>query len=326
MHSGFIHTAAAGLLLCLAACGKQVPDGADGLPISFRSEVATKALLDTDGLRGETIVVNDVHVDAAGVASLYMKDVPLKYSSGAWSTEPLYYWTKGGSHWFAAHVEGQDVSFTQDGGGRGNDRLCSGVITLSTGNQPDLLYAFEDRDLDNSGNPHAPVPLDFRHALAAVRINITNMKYDEGLAISGYELRNIAAEGSFEVSRGAPGEVGQPVYTLQPRSDAAYQVNRTDDRISVPSGGRHTLYSGEGAVGADGSLLVWPQEIVDGTEAITLVVTRYYQEDIEIPLSGASVSRWQPGRRYTYDINLADDHINVTATVQPWEMNDVIID
>ncbi len=326
MHSGFIHTAAAGLLLCLAACGKQVPDGADGLPISFRSEVATKALLDTDGLRGETIVVNDVHVDAAGVASRYMKDVPLEYSFGAWSTEPLYYWTKGGSHWFAAHVEGQDVSFTQDGGGRGNDRLCSGVITLSTGNQPDLLYAFEDRDLDNSGNPHAPVPLDFRHALAAVRINITNMKYDEGLAISGYELRNIAAKGSFGAGRDIYDAGGQPEYSLTGRS-TGYTVSKdAGDRITVASNGRYTLYSGEGAVGADGSLLVWPQEIADGTEAITLVVTRYYQEDIEIPLSGASVSRWQPGRRYTYDINLADDHINVTATVQPWEINDVIID
>ena len=316
-------------MLSAFACGKQLSDGSAEAPISFRSGVAVKALLDTEGLKGETIVVNDVHVDAAGAASPYMRDVPLKYTSGAWSTEPLYYWTKGGSHWFAAHVEGQGVSFTQDDGGRGNDRLSSGVITLSTGNQPDLLYAFEDRDLDNSGNPHAPVPLDFRHALAAVRINITNMKYDDGLAISGYELRNIAAEGSFEVSRDVHEAGGQPVYAMSSRS-GAYQVNRTDDRISVPSGGRHTLYSGEGAVGADGSLLVWPQEIEDGRGAIILVLTRYYQdryeEDIEIPLSGASVSRWQAGRRYTYDINLADDHINVTATVQPWVINDVIID
>lgn len=315
MYSRFIHTAAAGLLMLSAiACGKQLPDGGAGAPMSFRTGVVSKALLDTEGLKGKTIVVNDMHVSADGTTTMqYMSNVPLEYKDAGWTTTPPYYWTKGGLHRFAAHIKGQQVSYRQE-----DEALESEKITLSADNQPDLLYAFAVRDLDNSAEPHAPVVLDFSHALAAIRLTITNMKEDIGeLKISGYELQNIVSGASFSVTADADAVE----YTMQPASDE-YVANHD---LKVPLNESLTLYAGTGGVGTDGSLLVWPQEVDGGSGPVTLVLT-VESGQIPIPLSTSSVSRWYAGRRYNYDINLSDDYIRVTATVQPWDIRDVIID
>ena len=314
MYSRFLHTAAAGLLMLSAfACGKQLPDGSAEAPISFRSGVATKALLDTEGLKGETIVVNDMHVSADGTTMQYMSNVPLEYKDAGWTTTPPYYWTKGGLHRFAAYIEGQQVSYRQK-----DEALESGEITLSADNQPDLLYAFAVRDLDNSAEPHAPVVLDFSHALAAIRLTITNMKEDIGeLKVSGYQMQNIVTRASFSVTAADADAVE---YT-QPASDG-YMANHV---VTVPLNGSLALYADTGRVGTDGSLLVWPQEVDGGSSPVTLVLTAESGQ-IRIPLSTSSVSRWYAGRRYNYDINLSDDYIRVTATVQPWDIRDVIID
>lgn len=302
-------------MLSAIACGKQLPDGSAGAPISFRSGVVSKALLDTEGLKGETIVVNDMHVSADGTTTMqYMSNVPLEYKDAGWTTTPAYYWTKGGLHRFAAYIEGQQVTYRQE-----DEALESDVITLSADNQPDLLYAFATRDLDNSAEPHAPVVLDFSHALAAIRLTITNMKEDIGeLKVNGYQMQNIVSGASFSVTAADADAVE---YTMQPASDG-YDVNHV---VTVPLNGSLTLYSGAGGDGTDGSLLVWPQEVDGGSGPVTLVLTAQSGQ-ISIPLSTSSVSRWQAGRRYNYDINLSDNYIRVTATVQPWDIRDVIID
>ncbi len=301
-------------MLSAFACGKQLPDGSAGAPISFRSGVATKALLDTEGLKGETIVVNDMHVSADWTTMQYMSNVPLEYKDAGWTTTPPYYWTKGGLHRFAAYIEDQQVSYRQ-----GDEALVSGEITLSADNQPDLLYAFAVRDLDNSAEPHAPVVLDFRHALAAIRLTITNMKEDIGeLKVSGYQMRNIVTGASFSVTAADADAVE---YTMQ-RASGGYIEDHVE---TVPLNGSLTLYADTGGVGTDGSLLVWPQEVDGGSGPVTLVLTAGSGQ-IHIPLSTSSVSRWYAGRRYNYDINLSDDYIRVTATVQPWDIRDVIID
>lgn len=313
MYSRFIHTAAAGLLMLSAiACGKQLPDGGAGAPMSFRTGVVSKALIDTEGLKGETIVVNDMHVSADGTTMQYMSNVPLEYKDAGWTTTPPYYWTKGGLHSFAAYIEGQQVSYTQE-----DEALESEEITLSADNQPDLLYAFAVRDLDNSAERHAPVVLDFSHALAAIRLTITNMKEGE-LKVSGYQMQNIVSGASFSITAADADAVE---YTMQSASDGY----RADHDVKVPLNGSLTLYAGTGGVGTDGSLLVWPQEVDGGSEPVTLVLTAESGQII-IPLSTSSVSRWYAGRRYNYDINLSDDYIRVTAIVQPWDIRDVIID
>ncbi len=301
-------------MLSAFACGKQLPDGSAGAPISFRSGVATKALLDTEGLKGETIVVNDMHESADGTTMQYMSNVPLEYKDAGWTTTPPYYWTKGGLHRFAAYIEGQQISYRQ-----AKEALESEEITLSADNQPDLLYAFAVRDLDNSAEPHAPVVLDFSHALAAIRLTITNMKEDIGeLKVSGYQMQNIVTGASFSVTAADADAVE---YTMQSASDG-YMANHV---VTVPLNGSLALYADTGRVGTDGSLLVWPQEVDGGSSPVTLVLTAESGQ-IRIPLSTSSVSRWYAGRRYNYDINLSDDYIRVTATVQPWDIRDVIID
>lgn len=301
-------------MLSAFACGKQLPDGSAEAPISFRSGVAVKALLDTEGLKGETIVVNDMHVAADGTTMLYMSDVPLEYKDAGWTATPPYYWTKGGLHRFAAYIKGQQVSYRQE-----DEALVSKEITLTADDQPDLLYAFAVRDLDTSTEPHAPVVLDFRHALAAIRLTITNMKEDIGeLKVSEYQMQNIVTRASFSVTAADADAVE---YTMQPASDG-YMANYV---VTVPLNGSLALYADTGGVGTDGSLLVWPQEVDGGSNPVTLVLTAE-SEQISIPLSTSSVSRWYAGRRYNYDINLSDDYIRVTATVQPWDIRDVIID
>lgn len=309
--------AAAIASLAAAGCGKHTVQESAGIPISFSGSVETKALLDNSGLQAETILINDIHVAADGTPSIYMKDVELRNAGGQWETDPVYYWTKGGSHHFTAHIAGQGLEFISGGSNRNADRLSSTAeITLGNDNQPDILYAFAERDMQTAANPTATVSLKFSHALAAVRININNVSR-EYFRLASCSFEGIGTSAGMEIYRsGGPqfnGLSGQEAISY-PKS-----LNET-----IPEGQTLTLYTD---VDADGSLLVWPQSL-----GSAILVLEYFgdpyshtSETQKIPLAGTGLSNWLSGKRYTYDISLSDENINVTFSIVPWTVNDVTI-
>ena len=318
MFERLMTTAAAAVLLSAAGCTGYGPES-PGTPISFNGTVETKALLDTDGLQNHTLLVNDIHVAGDGTESVYMHDVELNYHENQWTSSPKYYWTKGGSHYFAAHVAGQGLSFAKGDAGRDSDRLNSAQqMTLSLDNQPDILYAFATRNMETAEDPTATVTLNFNHALSAIVININNVSRDY-FRLSSCRLEGTATTARLEISRDA----GVAVSDYSGENNPSYGINKID--ATIDRGESLTLY--KGSADGSGSLLVWPQNLQERK----LVLNYFDSEDtqwtseVKIPLGSSSLSNWLPGRRYTYNVNLADDNIYVTFSIVPWAVNDVII-
>lgn len=326
-HNNFIYIilgAAAGLLS--PACTKTVISddaGTSADAISFResmSDMASKSLITDAGLTDETIVVNDLHmIDGASAPDLYIDKAGYRYSSGEW--QPVsgedYYWTKTGVHYFAAHIDGQGATFRDNNGTdrRGDAIYWSGE--LSTDNQPDVLYAFAERDVETAADPTAPVELNFSHAFAAVRINITNVNRNN-LEISSCEFDKIIVKGKFSATRD-----GNVTYDLESRRTGIYERNMN---APIPIGGTLNPYSNIGAIGSDGSILVWPQEVNENTVFnITYSDSGTRTTTTEVSLNNGNINRWYAGRCYVYNINMSDDKINITVSIVPWVQNDVII-
>lgn len=320
MFERLLKTAAAAVLLSAAGCTGYGPES-PGTPISFNGAVETKALLDTEGLQNRTLMVNDIHVAGDGTESVYMHDVELSYRENQWTTSPKYYWTKGGSHYFAAHVAGQGLSFAKGEAGRDSDRLSSGQqMTLSLDNQPDILYAFATRNMETAEDPTATVLLNFNHALSAIVININNVSRDY-FQLYSCRLEGTATTARLEISRDA----GVAVSDYSGADNPSYIINGIN--ATIDKGESLTLYKGSGSADGSGSLLVWPQNL----QGRKLVLNYFDSEgtaeprNIDIPLESSNLSNWLPGRRYTYNVNLADENIYVTFSIVPWTVNDVII-
>lgn len=309
--------AAALASLAVAGCGKHTIQEPACIPISFSGSVETKTLLDNHGLQGETILINDIHVAGDGTQSIYMKDVELRNAGVQWETDPVYYWTKGGSHHFAAHIAGQGLEFVSGSSDRSADKLSSEAeITLGNDYQPDILYAFAERDMETATDPTATVALEFRHALAAVRININNVSR-EYFRLASCSFEGIGTSAGIEIYR-----TGGPRFNGLSGQEAISYPKSLNETIS--EGQTLTLYTD---VETDGSLLVWPQSL-----GSAILVLEYFgspdsktSETQKISLAGTGLSNWLSGKRYTYDINLSDENINVTFSIVPWAVNDVTI-
>lgn len=281
---------------------------ADALPIS-------KALIGPDNLTSEKIVVNDILENNNGDTDHYIDNAVYSYTNGIWQTDETRYWTKTGTHYFTAFIEGQDLKFVQ-GSDRDSDGLSFDTATLDVQYQPDILYAFAERDMAGH-EPTVPVELDFSHVFAAIKINITNVNRPS-LSISSYELDNLVSSGKFTVTRG-----GGLDYVLN-SAGKAYSQERAD--ISLDAGETATLYVGQENVDPEGRLLVWPQELGDNLELSFSYSDNGGFDKAKVRLKTTDIVRWNAGFCYVYNITMSDNNINFTVSIVPWKINDVIIE
>ena len=278
---------------------------ADALPIS-------KALIGPDNLTSEKIVVNDILENNNGDTDHYIDNAVYSYTNGIWQTDETRYWTKTGTHYFTAFIEGQDLKFVQ-GSDRDSDGLSFDTATLDVQYQPDILYAFAERDMAGH-EPSEPVVLDFIHVFSAIKINITNVNRPS-LEITSYGFDNMVSKGKFTVTRG-----GGVDYDLNSVDEASYKIEKVN--ISMTAGETATLYVGQGNVDQEGRLLVWPQELGDNLE----LSFSCGSDKAKVRLKTTDIVRWNAGFCYVYNITMSDNNINFTVSIVPWEVNDVIIE
>ena len=286
---------------------------ADALPIS-------KALIGPDNLTSKKIVVNDILENSNGNTDHYIDNAVYSYTNGIWQTDKTRYWTKTGTHYFTAFIEGQDLEFVQ-GRDRDSDALSFDTATLGVQYQPDILYAFAERDMAGH-EPSEPVVLDFIHVFSAIKINITNVNRPS-LNISSYELDNVVSRGKFTVTRG-----GGLDYDLN-SVGKAYNSQEGSAEISLNAGETATLYVGQKYqeyVDPEGRLLVWPQELDDDLVLSFSYSDNGRSDEAKVRLKTTDIVRWNAGFCYVYNITMSDNNINFTVSIAPWEVNDVIIE
>lgn len=353
--------------LSLTACVKNEPAplGTAQNEITFSTPVvglATKALVNgmIDGTTYPTDQTFNVwgwycgistNVFDADDASAYMTDVTVAYDqtelngdeteSGAWRTNPTYYWPKNGTLTFDAYSPTELQINAAGIYGDGCSVSCDPATGLTIanyqvpqimGDQIDILYSSRAYDKTKSsftsGNDYEGVDIQFNHALSAIQFKVsTDKDYPAGTVT--LKAINIGAYGRGTFTQNiADDRTSAPKWDLGSYTDGYTVFYKGDYAAST------NLTSTPTAFGTPALLL--PQEFVKEDQEIEIVY--YIKNASETPAiqvttfelteqanwdgveegTPVTVDKWEMGKRYTYNIVIGLDEIYFAPTVTDW--------
>ncbi len=264
-------------------------------------------------------VAPELNSDSFAIQNIF-NNVHLHYVAPDWTYDYLLYWSKGATYSFVGvYPYSADASTLGSGAvtyGFNQSTYESTIsIPVSANWQtPDLMYGFAARDLTSVEN-YSIVPINLKHAFAALEFKVVNASGITVNSISDVALKNIIIGGTMNAgdmtvattwtntTRSAEGTWGG--YT---RSGAVLS--------NIPYGNtEYTLYNG--------AFVVIPQEVVNTTASISFTKVAGDKSDpIEFTLGNVGdIRRWEAGKKYTYLMTLQSTTITFTVTVVDWIEN-----
>lgn len=272
------------------------------------------------------------------VGDKYMEKVKCeKKTANGWEpSESDYYWPKNGClHFHAISPDG--VAHTHDWE-EGGFSLTGYIATDNIGAQRDLLISdisFHNtaamfKDGDNEGEDaafgaYAGVDIYFRHALSAVKCSFRTADDYSGsttITVKSVKFVNVFRKGNFNEGRfnNCSNYYG---FTWDAHSEPVEYIAQDTDVIL-----NTTAQVGENVN------IVLPQLLYDevklvveytmqtnGGEAITQIA----ETRINALTAGSEVlSKWEPGKRYTYNVIIGLNKIYFDPAVEPWD--DITVD
>lgn len=361
------------LLLCTAAlvsCVKTeitTQPGEGAVPILFCADAGTiqetgrqvtpKSIVSTpDGLnrQGNKLRVYDKHTIGSN-SSMYIDGQDYTYGNSGWITEPQKYWTKQGKHEFT--VYNSFMSSSDPGASPTTSGMDAPAVTydkttkaldiynwqLGPDNQFDFMYAHAARDMAQP-NPYAPVPLQMKHLLCAVQINITDLIQKESvdehrnttIRFVNFKIKNFRDKAThIEIPFS-----GEPSIALDSKiPNIPYEPDVKNNKLDYAVA--HNIYAGS-TYGTDGCLLFFPHQ---KSEFASVSAVLQYDEITwrwslfggwKEQVSGKTVNinfadqgtsnNWRAGYKYIYNLYVQDTDIKFEVTVVPWVVDDVILD
>ena len=280
-------TLAVGVLLSSCVWGGP-EDGEENLAISF-SENITRALK-TSFEVGDSFAVWGAMVDGAESVEIFDGTEVTQVSAGNWTYSPERYWFDGWSYDFIAlHPALSGVTYD----------IPAKTIAISnfpTTQGTDLLMAKRTGITYDPVNP--TVALQFNHMMSQISIQGANA--DDGLEI---EVTNIRFVGKAQASYDG---------TEWTQNGSAATLAQSSTSTELLQGTYKTLLE---------NILVVPNAIdSDMRIIITYTVDGAMKPNRTIPLSAASLTSLEPGKKYIYKFTLdpAGNIIFERPTVDTW--------
>lgn len=327
------------LLVALTGCRRApVPVEETGSPILFSAGVmessSTKSLPhDSDYLiaDGKTIAVYGTWTSPQGVSTDVFSKIGVTCEvqpdeSLKWVYSPLKYWRKGGQYQFSG-IYPNTVSVQY--GTSGNKLVTSYSMHA---NDYDLMVASAVRDLSVEDDT-SPVNLTFHHAMSAVRFLFSKGSDVNHYYLNYFELQNLKAVGVLVYDGGAV-ELGD-WNAAEFRSPTVLEWSASgSNRIWIPDNYGDLS-------NADNSWKNWhfviPQNLgqnggyrpavsfsVNVNEEASDVYTT-----LELPETYANSGDdvlWEPGKMYTYYIQIQPSAAAITVKVTDWDSYFVGVD
>lgn len=231
-------------------------------------------------------------------------------STISWDYGTTQYWNRNANYRFCAVFP--TTADVQNGSGSDN-------VIVSYPSLPgyDLMVASSPL-IDAAGNGSEPVKLEFRHACAAVRFLFAKESNDaRTYSITGLVLQNISASGTMTYV-GASNDSGASISWSAPsKTDFTW----TGGPWSVPAATTSVPFA---LITTPEWLFAVPQSLA-GTPAPTIKIS--YTVDgraleVTLDLKTDSISKWDNGNAYTYNVKVSPKVIGVTVTITPWEIID----
>lgn len=326
------------LTATLAGCGREPLPVADrAIRFSAGPAASTSLETKTDGqpsAAGTALIKDGSSVKLYGSAASATDplfagtDLICTESSGTftWGYTPLRYWDQGATYYFrAVFTDGNDSKI--DATDSNSDQV---VVAYAMSDNYDLMVASTpgisaNTQVDN-GNP--AVGLVFLHACAAVRFNFTKAADDNtDYTIAAFSLRYVHVGATLTYDGGDSSASGAAVAltdwapTATDRPENAYTAATSIGSVPATAGWffmvPQALY--DGSTSATDASVRFSYTI--GTDATPHVVTLNLEKFKDAPVT------WEPGKTYTYNIEIHPETINFTVTCENWAAgkDDVVI-
>ena len=290
----------------------------------------SRTLLDDAAINqsGNQLTVYDKYTSAAGQSELYMDGVVVTRNGSSWTYEPVKNWTIDGTHTFLAYLSKLGNIKLNEGNYPtvSYDETTSSLNVLSwkitDTNQFDFLYATHTRSMTET-DPYRPVALAMNHLLCAVRFQVVNLTPVGDITIQSFKLTGLYHTGSAAIP-----EAGTPVIALTDNSGEAFSQTFTPGEV-LGFNQSLTLLAGQGTIGSDGYILIWPHDTSHFTDKIKASLSYTYggtEVTKAVSLADGSTKKWEAGKKYSYKLYVQDNRITFQVTVVPWVEDDVIID
>jgi len=257
--------------------------------------------------------------------TLFNKQVVTCGQDLEWTYAPLKYWKRSGVYDFKAVCPYGTITLA---GTSGKRLLVNHSITA---NHLDLLVASAQRDAA-TGNT-SPVNLRFRHACAAVRFLFKKGSEDYDYSLSSFRLENLRIVGTLDMTADTVTFENWHTSGMASATEVfAWSAATAADRKDIP-------VSYDAYTGAQWYYMI-PQTMAvpAGTARPSVTFSVIFNGEptpvtttLPLPASytegGQTVeARWEPGRVYTYYINLRPSTVAITVHVTPWDEETLVVD
>lgn len=258
-----------------------------------------------------------------GVEFAYDEDInDSSAGSGAWISDPAYYWPKTGKMTFGAWSPYSVKAAYGDSFSYGATGLQITGFDSGADAGCDLMYServYDKSSSSGTSTSHDGIDLVFHHALAALHFTSeASSGISAKVAVSKIVLWGIHRQADF--SENVSEQAGQPaVYSSGPEwtmGATGRMYTRTDSLVL--SGDNLSAYIIPQEIGSDAKMRVYyTVQVGDGTPIPAV------SQDVE--LSGRTVddgadvlSEWEMARRYNYNLILGATMIRFTVNVREW--------
>lgn len=327
--SGFV------LAVLLTGCGKEdlSPEGTDALCLTASPVAMTRAVSDVQPDSPDYLIAAGNQIGVWGTLTrpgqndveVFKKQTVTCGDDLQWTYSPLKYWKRTGVYDFKAVFP---LSSTILSGTTGKRLRVSHSITST---HLDLMVASAQRNVATGGT--APVELKFRHACSAVRFLFKKESADDDYQLTGFKLQNLRIVGTLDMTGDAPTLDNWRTSGMAPASELfAWNAATAADRKAIPSA--YDQYTGyewyymipQTLAVAEGTArpAVTFSVVFNGeptSVSTTLPLPDSYEE------GGQTVrADWEPGKVYTYYINLKPSRVAITVHVTEWDAEKLVID
>lgn len=238
--------------------------------INFTGDVTEKGTI-ADELKAKGFDVYKSSVNNAFTD----KSTTVKYADGEWKYSPTIYWAgQGDSSYFRALSP-------------------AGVSSSELAQGTDLMWGTSG---DAAITPRTgDVPLDFKHIMTKLRINLETSAYDESkvdLTGATIKITNLATSGTYSIVDGSvtAGTAVETMLSNMANGFVEYVVPQT--------------------IGDGARLIV---TLSDGT-TYSLTLNQCRPEASDVP-----IKEWASGKSYTYTIYLEKEKITFRALIKEWD-------
>lgn len=267
---------------------------------------------------------------AASGNNVFDSSAPLQVSfnttTGLWEytrtgTAPKYYWKRNMYYRFRAY---HPYTASVETGGSSADGIIINYRIIQ--DQYDLLVAFATRHPATDSEGTGRVPMNFRHALSALRFRVAfNKTVDEGTTdvLTEFHLTGIQAAGVLSYTH-ASGDYLSPLITWSADafdSSTSFYTSTTSRTFGVYNPGATSSVEPVdifGSSDADNVVFAIPQTCSD---------PRYGDTAVHFKTSGGGNAdntavlpsiEWEPGKIYTYTLLIEKSSVKITVSIKDW--------